>query len=282
MYIIVLFLIFYVNYTFSKTVSVIGANGRTGRKIVNIALTKGWKVNAVTRSGNFIDISNISNSKNLNQVAGDITGGSYKQLTSSLKGSNAVIFAASASKEGGSPAQVDRDGLINVAKICIENKIPRLVVVSSGAVTKPFSPVYLFLNLFGGIMKAKIDGENAIKKLYASPDAKSLGYTIVRPGGLTEEPPKGVAELELNQGDDRSGRISRWDVASICVESIDAKDAFRTSLECYNKDTAQPLANVGLSNLFKRTNSNDPIAPTGKERRASSWSKLFEGLIADN
>ena len=40
-----------------------------------------------------------------------------------------------------------------------------VVVVSSGAVTKPFSPVYLFLNLFGGIMKAKVEGEQQVARL---------------------------------------------------------------------------------------------------------------------
>lgn len=56
------------------------------------------------------------------------------------------------------------------------------MIVSSGAVTKPFSPVYLFLNLFGGIMAAKIQGENEVRKLYKSDAAKGLAYTVVRPG----------------------------------------------------------------------------------------------------
>jgi nucleoside-diphosphate-sugar epimerase len=131
-------------------------------------------------------------------------------LASAIKDSSSVIFAASASKEGGNPNQVDKQGLVNVAKLCIANKVPRLVIVSSGAVTKPFSPVYLFLNLFGGIMKAKNEGESEVRRLYSSPEAKGLGYTIVRPGGLTEDPPRGVQAIELNQGDDYSGRISRW------------------------------------------------------------------------
>jgi hypothetical protein len=41
-----------------------------------------------------------------------------------------------------------------------------------------------------------------------------------RPGGLTLDPALGVAELELNQGDDKSGRIARADVADICVNAI--------------------------------------------------------------
>lgn len=44
--------------------------------------------------------------------------------------------------------------------------------------------------------------------------------TLVRPGGLTLDVPLGVSELELNQGDDKSGRIARADVADICVNAI--------------------------------------------------------------
>jgi hypothetical protein len=42
-------------------------------------------------------------------------------------------------------------------------------------------------------MKAKIEGENEVRKMYAAlgPDSE-LGYTIIRPGGLTEEEPLGV------------------------------------------------------------------------------------------
>jgi nucleoside-diphosphate-sugar epimerase len=48
------------------------------------------------------------------------------------EGTRAVIFAASASKQGGSPSVVDNLGLVNVAKACIEANVPHLVVVSSG------------------------------------------------------------------------------------------------------------------------------------------------------
>ncbi len=38
--------------------------------------------------------------------------------------------------------------------------------------------------------------------------------------GLTLDPARGVAAIELNQGDTKSGRIARSDVARVCVESI--------------------------------------------------------------
>lgn len=42
-------------------------------------------------------------------------------------------------------------GVVNVARACLEMKVPRLVVVSSGGVASPNSSVYKFLNLFGEV-----------------------------------------------------------------------------------------------------------------------------------
>lgn len=42
-------------------------------------------------------------------------------------------------------------GVVNVAKACLEAKVPRLVLVSSGGVATPDSSIYKFLNLFGEV-----------------------------------------------------------------------------------------------------------------------------------
>ena len=159
---------------------------------------------------------------------------------------------------------------------------PRLVVVSSGSVTKPLSPVYVFLNFFGGIMRAKIEGEDALRALYF--DRDECDYVIVRPGGLTEDEPKGVSDVELNQGDDKSGRISRADVAAICVEAAAAARtplASNATFECYWADTAKSLEAVGLSNMMGGTNE-DADYVSGRERRGDSWRDIFEGLRPDD
>ena len=264
----------------SNSITVLGANGRTGTKAVQVAAIARQRVYAVTRSGQYTEENN-ANKEWIKNVASDVTQSStYGSLEECLRESRGVIFAASASKNGGTPQQVDRDGVVEMAKLCIANKVPRFVVISSGAVTKPASPVYLFLNVFGGIMKAKIEGEDELRRLYNSDLAKTNGctYTIIRPGGLTEEPPKGVSELELNQGDDRSGRISRWDVASLAVECIKYKDAENTTFECYDKNTAQPLANVGVNNILKKTEA--AIEKTGFERSGDTFAAIFKGLTA--
>jgi len=270
-----------------KVIAVVGATGKTGWKVVDLSLTRGIETVALTRTGLF-DADRLRSAAKSNQIdklkvrATDVTDPATLAL--GLKGVDACIFAASASKEGGTPDEVDRIGLINVAKACLQNNVSRLVIVSSGAVTKPWSPVYLFLNLFGGIMKAKIDGENEVRRLYAgsSPGSVAPSYTIIRPGGLLEDPPLGCSAIELNQGDVKSGRISRWDVAELCIECIGSEDAFNTTYECYYKETGQPLSNVGFSNLFRRTNSGDqPIQLSGRERTAATYPALFRGLVRD-
>jgi len=259
-------------------VLVIGANGKTGRKVVETALKQGSEVVAVTRTGALVEPPAYSLSKKLSVVCGDVTSSSSLSRLLDKGSADAVVYCASASKEGGTARQIDCDGVVSCAKLCIENKIPNFVVVSSGAVSKPFSPVYLFLNLFGGIMAAKFEGEEKVRALYAGSNDENLGYTIVRPGGLTEEPPLGVVGLEINQGDVMSGRVSRWDVAEVCYEAAKSKATSRVTLELYNKDTGKPLNSVGFSNLFK-LKSEAASATTGF--RGSSYDAIFTCLKQD-
>jgi len=122
-------------------------------------------------------------------------------------------------------------------------------------------------------------GEDAVRALYFDRDGQH--YTVVRPGGLSEEPARGPSALELNQGDETSGRISRDDVAAICVESITREDAKNVTFECYDADTAKPLGEVGLSNMMKATGDGDGVPRTGLERRGSTWDDIFAGLRPD-
>lgn len=258
-----------------KRVVVLGANGATGKRVVELALKRGFDTVAVTRSGDLAEPPSFSLTKKLSTVKGDV-----KDLAPlSLSGVDAVIFCASASKAGGSAVEVDYEGVVNAGRRCIEESVGRYVVVSSGATSKPYSPVYLFLNLFGGIMREKAKGEQAVREMYKSAPEK-IGYTIVRPGGLTTEPPVGVKGIELNQQDEKSGRISRWDVAELCLECVDSADASRTTVDVYNKDTGRPLSQVGFSNLL-RLKQDAPEAAEKWERRASSWKEIFAGLAKD-
>ena len=110
-------------------------------------------------------------------------------------------------------------------------------------------------------------------------------YRIIRPGGLTEDKPRGVDCLEVNQGDTKSGRIARADVAALCVAAtMYPKLAGGTTFECYDADTAKPLQTVGISNILKQTNKEDDgsgVFVSGKEHRGDTFEKIFTGLDKD-
>jgi putative NADH-flavin reductase len=271
----------------TRPVVVIGAGGGTGKECVNALLRRGLPVRSlvrakVTSKGEEVAFQSATDESLLEEVIADVT--SKQSMAEATKGSRAVIFAASASKKGGDPQKVDYQGLLNVAESCLENKVERLVVVSSGGVSRPDSAVYKFLNLFGKIMYWKIKGEDEMRALYreakaADPSLK-VSFTVVRPGGLTTGPATGVETIELNQKDTKSGRIARADVAEICVECLNYPAAADTTFECYYADTAKPLNDVGLSNIFKKTTSEAEAAAsaTGLERRGKTWKEIFTGL----
>lgn len=100
---------------------------------------------------------------------------------------------------------------------------------------------------------------------------------------MTEEEAKGVAALELNQGDNKSGRIARADVAALCIEAtLNPNQTGKTTFECYDGETGKPLQTVGLSNILKQKNkADDAVYLSGKERRGSTFTEIFTGLEQD-
>ena len=193
----------------SGPVTVLGSNGKTGKMIVQYLSTQGVAVRPtsyrISNTNAFEGLAGVESA-----AIGDVT--KIETLEPVLKGSKAVIFAASASNKGGKADKVDYQGVINVANECVRLKVPRLVVISSGAVTRPDSLGFKITNLFGGIMDYKLKGEMGLKVAYANADP-SLSYVIIRPGGLLDSVAVGPGNIELNQGDSISGEVNREDVA---------------------------------------------------------------------
>ncbi|CAA3011853.1 Hypothetical predicted protein [Olea europaea subsp. europaea] len=108
---------------------------------------------------------------------------------------------------------------------------PRFVHVSSAGVTRPERPgldlskqppaVRLNKEL-GFILTFKLKGEDVLRE-------SGVPYTIVRPCALTEEP--AGAELIFDQGDNITGKISREEVARICVAALESPYACDKTFE---------------------------------------------------
>lgn len=170
---------------------------------------------------------------------------------------------------GGKADKVDYLGVENAAKECVRLKIPRLVVISSGAVTRPDSLGYKITNLFGNIMEYKVKGETGLKAVYANADP-SLSYVIIRPGGLLDSVAVGPGKIELNQGDAISGEVNREDVAQAAGAAVISKTMpSRVTLEMYESGRGGPLE----GKLPKQSGYERDGAVLGND-----YERLFEGL----
>eukprot|EP00624_Nannochloropsis_granulata_P005696 evm.model.NODE_40523_length_19106_cov_31.366533.2 len=256
----------------SAPIAVLGARGKTGKLIVQQLLAEGKCVRALSYQPFEYDKKDIPSgvdvSSLLTYAIGDVT--KPETLAPAIKGASAVIFAASASKNGGKAQAVDCDGVENIARACIAERTPRLLVISSGAVTKPDSFGYKVTNLFArGIMGLKLEGENRLRALYASSAPPGVTYTILRPGGLSNDRGLGVSGVELNQRDTIIGEISRVDVAATAVAAVGAADAADVTFEVYEIGRRTPL-------------QKEFSEKSGMERRAGTWGEIFKGLVKDS
>ncbi|XVE88238.1 hypothetical protein DITRI_Ditri19aG0053800 [Diplodiscus trichospermus] len=108
---------------------------------------------------------------------------------------------------------------------------PRFVHVSSAGVTRPDRPgidlskqppaVRLNKEL-GFVLTFKLKGEDLIRE-------SGIPYTIVRPCALTEEP--AGADLVFDQGDNITGKISREEIARICIAALESPYACDKTFE---------------------------------------------------
>ena len=96
--------------------------------------------------------------------------------------------------------------------------------------------------------------------------------------------------MELNQGDEKSGRISREDVAALCVAAAMAagSETPNATFECYWADTANDLRDVGFANALAAfspssgTTTGLALQEHGQfERRGETWDDLLDGLEPD-
>lgn len=227
-------------------VTVIGASGYTGGDCVRELVSKKLPVRAVSRTP--IPLDKLPSSL-VKAIAADVTIPS--SLPSAIRGSSSVIFLASARKryssKGSDSASIDSFedvehlGLINVAKECIAARVPRLVVVSSACAKCKDGKTDKATGMMCDQCHSKRAGEDAVRELYAQAAAPGVGYTIVRPGLLNTGERRGVGEIEINQGESKTGVISRLDLADLLIAAASSPAASGATFECYYRDTAQPV-----------------------------------------
>ncbi len=203
----------------TQPILIAGATGGVGRHLVGKLMAQDQAVRALVRDRAVAEAL-FSPADSVEWIVGDAR--QPETLLQAFAGVRAVIctIGAKAPAGDGSPEKVDYEGVRNLVAAALEAEVERFVLVSSIAVTHPEHP----LNNFGRVLDWKLKGEEALR-------TSGLIYTIIRPGGLTDDS-GGMTGFKVGQGDTISGgRISRSDVAALCLVALDEITSYHTTFE---------------------------------------------------
>jgi nucleoside-diphosphate-sugar epimerase len=145
-------------------------------------------------------------------------------IDDAFAGAEAIVFAAGAGA-GSGPARkltVDYGGAVKSVDAAIAKEIRRFVIVSSINANHP--------ERWSEEMKPYFEAKADADKFVAE---SGLDYTIVRPGGLTDDP--GTGKVNVDGGG--SGSISRDDVALVLAEVLGADNTIGKSFDLLGGDT---------------------------------------------
>lgn len=209
-----------------KTIAIFGASGLTSSECVYQALKNGDKVIGLTRNPSKLVIPAGSGGsaageplvdENLTMIQGSVTDyQDVQKVFADTKIDGVIVGLGGKTKEVGDTMLTD--GTRNIISAMKEKGVKRLAVITSiGAGDSKDQAPFFFKILMATAMKKifndKNNQEEEVKK-------SGLEYCIVRPGGLTVEPPTGV----INVIDGEAGSITRADVATFCLGAVTEDD----------------------------------------------------------
>lgn len=279
----------------SEPVVVFGCDGETGMRVVDVIISHGVPVRLVHHTS--IDPSKKTYPSHIRGIPVQHVVARVEiaeEVANAVKGSRAVVCTVGIQPV--IPRGVIQDfdtgdagvfavGYANLAQMCIKYRVPRLVVLDSTC-TYP-----------SNTCRSMVRGEKAIRATYsrANGSENKLGYSIVRSGRLYNGEERGPQEIEVHQGKEKSGLLSRQDAAHMLAEeALDPKLA-RTTVEAYYTDSAQPTDmgramdlckknGVSMKECFlgKQKNGRSVVFPTTKEHHSDGgWRNLFKGVRED-
>jgi uncharacterized protein YbjT (DUF2867 family) len=147
------------------------------------------------------------------------------QVAEHLRGADAAVFAAGAGPGSGVTRKftVDRDASVLLADAAEQAGVARFLQISSMGAGKPPAPGGD--EVWAAYLQAKTEAEDDLR-------ARDLGWTILRPGGLTDE--HGTWRVTLAEPPLPRGSVTRDDVAAVIVALLDTPGTDHLTLELTN------------------------------------------------
>jgi nucleoside-diphosphate-sugar epimerase len=166
--------------TMAERVTIVGGHGQIARHLTTELVGRGYDVRGLVRSSDhFPDVR----ADGAEPVQCDIEHAGDAEIDVALSGSDVVVFAAGAGPGSGPERKltVDRDGAARSVESAIRVGAKRFVVV--GAMGADQAPPESDQTTFSVYLRAKRDADEAVRE---ASERSGIGYTIVRPGRLTD------------------------------------------------------------------------------------------------
>jgi uncharacterized protein YbjT (DUF2867 family) len=200
-------------------VVVAGGHGKIGMRLLRLLAERGHGARGLIRNPNHsIELHDVG----AEAVLCDIE--ERDDISDCVRGADAVVFAAGAGPGSGPERKrtVDYAGAVKLIEAAKKNGIDRYVIVSAISVDRPeewsdqMRPYY----------EAKRDADRAVLE-------SGLSYTIVRPGGLTDDSGTGLVKVGTNLG---RGEIPREDVAVTLLAVLETPSTIGDTFELISGD----------------------------------------------
>jgi uncharacterized protein YbjT (DUF2867 family) len=147
-------------------------------------------------------------------------------ISGQLDGVEAVVFAAGAGPGSGAERKqtMDLGGAVKLIDGAKKQGIKRYLIVSSIGAGNPAGAS----EQMRPYIEAKAEADRAVA-------ASGLEYTIVRPGGLTDDP--GTGRVRITTREDVYGRVTRDDVAEVLAAALEAPNTIGKTFVLLEGDT---------------------------------------------
>lgn len=203
-------------------VFVVGANGQIGKQLVHLLhKSDEFTVRAMVRKE---EQKEAFEKDGIEAVLADLEG-TVEHIAEAAKGCDAIVFSAGSGGHTGADKTllVDLDGAVKTIEAAEQLGIDRFVMVSAFQANNRE-------NWNKKIRHYYVAKHYADRILMDS----NLNYTIVKPGGLLNEP--GTGKISIGENMQERATIPREDVARVLFEVLGANNTFKKSFDLVSGD----------------------------------------------
>lgn len=181
-------------------ITIAGGHGKISLRLTRLLVSGGNDVVGLIRNpAHAVDVRAAGGSA----TVCDLEAAEVGEIAAAIEGSHAVVFAAGAGPGSGAERKLtmDRDGAIKLRRAATSSRVPRYLMVSGAGVENPPGGD----DVFEVYLRAKAEADAAVQ-------ASDLEWTILRPGGLTDDPGTGNVRIDVIPFSDP---VPRDDVAAV-------------------------------------------------------------------